>query len=105
MQGSWQGYDFRRGFTTWTLDVEGRAFHAEGSGEWYEGRLVVRGDRQPASVDFIIERCRCAYEGATSEAVFSRDGESLMVAAAAPGSPRPAAVAAGGAQLLRFVPR
>ncbi len=105
VQGSWQGYDSRRGFRTWTLDVDGRGFRAEGAGEWYEGRLVVRADRQPAWIDFVIEKCRCAYEGATSEAVFGWEDDALMVAAAAPGSPRPGRLGATGSQLLRFVRR
>lgn len=105
VQGSWQGYDFRRGFETWSLEVDGRGFRAEGSGDWYEGRLVVRGDRTPAWIDFVIERCRCAYEGDTSQAVFGWDGDSLVVAASPPAKPRPADLEARGAQLLRFVRR
>lgn len=105
VQGSWQGYDSRRGHRNWTLDVDGRGFRAEGAGEWYEGRLVVKTDREPAWIDFVIERCRCAYEGATSEAVFGWEGDALMVAAAAPGSPRPGRLGAAGSQMLRFVRR
>jgi hypothetical protein len=105
VQGSWQGYDYRGGFRTWRLDVEGRRFRAEGSGDWYEGRLVIRADRQPAWIDFVIERCDCSYEGSASEAIFARDGGSLLVAAPAPGNPRPDRLQGGGAQLMRFVAR
>ena len=106
LQGRWQGYDHRRGFRTWTLDVDGRGFRAEGSGEWYEGRLVLQAEHQPAWIDFVIERCRCAYEPeVTSRAVFSRQGEALLVAATSPGNPRPARLDGGGSQLLRFLPR
>ena len=105
LQGRWQGFDARSGSRAWSLEVAGRAFRAAGLGEWYEGRLVVRGDRQPAWIDFVIERCRCAYEGTTSEGVFDRDDDSLGVAAAAPGNPRPASLDDRAAQLLRFEPR
>ncbi len=102
MQGRWQGYDRRQGFKTWSLDVEGRRFRADGSGEWYEGRLEVSEDRQPGWMDFVIETCLCSYAGGTSEAVFGWNGAALIVAAAAPGNPRPDRLDAGGA--LRFVP-
>ena len=66
---------------------------------------MVRDDRHPAWIDFVIDRCQCAYEGGTSAAVFAWDGESLLVSTAAPGNPRPAGLEAGGAQRLRFVRR
>lgn len=105
VQGHWQGYDFHKGFRTWTLQVDARTFRAEGSGEWYEGRLVVDGDRQPAWIDFVIETCLCAYEGRTSEAVFGWQGESLLVLATSPGNPRPERLEAREGQLVRFDPR
>ena len=103
LQGRWQGYDHRGGFRTWSLDVQGRGFRAEGSGDWYQGHLVVRADRQPAWIDFVIEECDCAYEGSTSEALFGWTGASLLLAASEPGDPRPAGLQGGG--LMRFEPR
>lgn len=105
LQGRWQGYDSERGFKTWSLDVTARSFRSEGRSDWYEGRLVVRNDRQPPWIDFVIERCDCAYEGSTSKAVFGLRGDSLLVAAAAPDKPRPAALETRGVQLMRFDPR
>ena len=103
LQGRWQGYDHRGGFRTWSLEVQGRGFRAEGSGDWYQGHLVVRADRQPAWIDFVIEECDCAYEGSTSEALFGWTGAALLLAAPEPGNPRPAALQGGG--LMRFEPR
>jgi hypothetical protein len=40
-------------------------------------------------VDFNIEDCRCGYRGMTSEAIFHDAGDSILLAAPRPGSPRP----------------
>lgn len=87
-QGSWQAYQY--GSKAWTLDVEKQRFRGVlGPDDWYAGKIRVRPDADPAEIDFMIEDCRCTYRGMASQAIFRKEGETIVLAAPPPGSPRP----------------
>lgn len=100
-QGEWQAYDFGSRSKTWVFQFEGRSFRAQaGADDWYEGRIAIRDDREPAQIDFAIDDCRCSYKGMTSEAIYHWDGESLVISAPRPGSPRPPRFVESSGQMM-----
>ncbi len=88
MQGSWQAY--RNGVKSWTMEFDGRAFHAVMSpDEWYRGEVFVRPGDDLSEIDFLIEDCTCGYKGESSDAIYRWEGETVRVGAPSPGAPRP----------------
>ena len=60
-----------------------------GVDDWYEGQIAIRPDADPAQIAFTIEGCRCPYVDQTSQAIYTWNGEALIVYAPRPGSTRP----------------
>lgn len=92
-QGSWQSYLYESGKRSWKMRFQGRGFHADGGGgpdEFYAGYVSIRPGTSPAQIDFTIEECDCDYEGSTSRGIYYEDGESIVLAAPPPGTPRAA---------------
>ncbi len=91
LQGRWHAYGYGAAYKAYTLDFQERRFEAEGeAGDWYKGWIAVREQAVPAELDFVIEACACKYEGMVSQAIYRWDGETLVMAAPAPESDRPA---------------
>ncbi len=90
-QGSWQMRSYESDAATGTLVIDRRDFQADGVHGLYTGYLSVRADLSPAEVDSTIEECDCKFEGMTSRGIFYEDDEGFVIAAPAPGEPRPAA--------------
>jgi len=104
VQGDWQAYDFSSKYKTWAMSIDGRRFRAAGGDDdWYEGRISLSSDEDPAWIDFEIEDCRCSYKGMTSKAIYEWDGSSLVVSAPTPGKPRPAGFVENSGQMMRWL--
>jgi uncharacterized protein (TIGR03067 family) len=87
-QGSWQAYQY--GSKAWTLEIQEQHFRGVlGPDDWYEGKIRLQPESDPAQIDFVIEDCRCNYRGMTSKAIFRVNGESIVLAAPQPGQARP----------------
>jgi uncharacterized protein (TIGR03067 family) len=105
LQGPWQAYDFASQSKTWAFRFDGRGFLAQGgTDDWYEGRITVRADEQPAQIDFAIDDCMCSYKGMTSEGIYRWDGNDLVVSAPRPGDTRPRRFVRSSGQMMRLVP-
>jgi uncharacterized protein (TIGR03067 family) len=103
-QGQWQAWDFGSRHKLWAIRIEGRDFHAAaGEDDWYSGHLAIRPDEDPAEIDFAIEDCHCSYKGMTSKAIYRWDGQSIVVSAPTPGSPRPQRFVEGSGQMMRLL--
>jgi uncharacterized protein (TIGR03067 family) len=103
VQGPWQAYDFGANTKTWKIRFDERNFHAAaGTDDWYEGRIVLRPDEDPAQIDFAIDDCRCSYKGMTSNGIYYWDDDSLVIAAPQPGSQRPKKFVERSGQMMRL---
>lgn len=104
-QGEWQAYDYASDSRTWKMTFDGRDFRAQGGpDDWYKGYVAISAEHDPGHLDFVIEDCRCSFKGMASEGIFYLDGESIVVAAPRPGSPRPRQFVETSGEMMRLRP-
>jgi len=105
LQGTWQAYDYASDSRTWKMSFDGREFHAQGGpDDWYAGYIAISTDQKPAHLDFVIEDCRCSFKGMASHGIFHWDGDSIVVAAPRPGTPRPRQFVETNGEMMRLRP-
>lgn len=103
VQGGWQAFDFTANTRRWTIRFDERRFHAgAGTEDWYKGRILLRPDEAPAQIDFAIDDCQCSFKGMTSDGIYYWEGETLVIAAPRPGSPRPARFNEMSGEMMRL---
>ena len=93
-QGDWKAYDFEKNRLEYAMTFDGRDFRARARpdekdrDERYEGYIVIRPDKEPAQIDFVVLN-ESGEPGRISMGIFRFDGETIVVKAPEGGLPRP----------------
>lgn len=100
--GVWAGDWGSQRSKAWRIRIDSGSFRAEvpGTDQWYEGRVAVREDREPAEIDFEISDCNCSDQGKTSRSIFRWDDGMLVLETPQAGAPRPRKFSEGEENLL-----
>ncbi len=73
-----------------------------GPDDWYKGEVEIRPDASPPEIDSHIQECRCEFRGETSKGIYRWDGDSNILSAPRPGSPRPAVFNLSSGEVVRL---